>query len=224
MKSRGNRRNGGSDNPEGKADQREGRGKDWSLLTRTSVYRRVPAAMRRRLDRTLLMRPEGCTSLDAILHKFRLNEQFGITREALGTYARKIERLAEPYLAGLLAAAVVGCMPTSYRDQVTAGSQIILVSQAVQALTNEDKTLKAPDLLKLASTLRAAAQRNISTCKCGSYGQEGSRMPPGDRKRGMKTDQEALADTLRTVYGLDWPPTGQAKAVASDDRQAVMEK
>jgi hypothetical protein len=209
MKGGGNRRNGESDKPKATADRKESEENSRPSITRTSVYRRVPVTTRRKLDRALLTRPKECATLDAILEQFKLSERFGITREALRTYARKIEQLIEPHLAGHLAAAVLGCMPTAYRNEVAAGSEIILISKVVQALTKKkgqgQGQLEAPDLLKLASALRAAGQRKPKSCNKGSSSRDGVRKTPEADKGNAKTDQKVLAETVRTVYGLDWP-------------------
>ncbi len=205
MRSGRHRRKGGSDKPKATADQKESKENPRPSITRTSVYRRVPITIRWKLNRLLLLRPEGCASLDAILQRFKLSEKFGITRQALRTYARKIEQLVEPHLAGQLAAAVLGCMPTSYRNEVVAGSEVILISKVVGALTANKTDLHPPDLLKLASALRAAAQQKPKSCQKGSSDQEHAPKHPGGKPGDAKTDQEVLAETVRTIFGLDWP-------------------
>ncbi|HPD30436.1 MAG TPA: hypothetical protein PLL20_10600 [Phycisphaerae bacterium] len=181
-------------------------------LARTAVYKRVPFSTRRALDRAILARPEGCATLEAIEARFRLTERFGVSRDNLRTYARKLERVAEPCFAGNLAAAILGCMPTAYGSQVAAGSRIILVSRLVQALTQGESRLEIPELIKLASALRlahaTAVARNAAMKGCGGRGKDRGR----DRKDSWCfSNQAALAEAVRTVYGLEYPahrPTG----------------
>jgi len=189
-------------------------------LARTLVYKRVPLSIRRRLDRAILLRPEGCGTLEAIGAKFKLADKYGVSRDNLRTYARKLERVAEPYFAGNLAAAVLGCMPASYRAQVTVGSQIILISRLVKALTQNESTLKISDLVRLSSILRTAtatgAARNATTKGCGRNGENRRRLgaSPASPSR-----QAALVEAVKTVYGLEYPAPrhGQAETGGSEE-------
>jgi len=178
-------------------------------LVRTLVHRRVPLSARRKLDRAILLRPEGCRTLDAIEAKFRLTNKYGVSRTSLRTYARKLERVAEPIFAGNLAAAIMGCMPATYRTDVAAGSQIILVSRLVQALTKKrpESGLEVADLVRLASALRSATS-TLNAVKTG--GTRGCGHNSDGREKMGKTSLCAaslptLTEVLRTAYGLELP-------------------
>lgn len=175
-------------------------------LARTVVYKRVPLSTRRALDRAILVRPQGCATLEAIEERFRLTERFGVSRDNLRTYARKLERVAQPCFAGNLAAAILGCMPAAYGSQVAAGSQIILISRLVQALTLKQSRLEIPELIRLASALRFAnptgVARNAATKGCGQQGKIRGR---DDAVSSCFSNEATLAEAVRTVYGLEYP-------------------
>ncbi|MGQ9650602.1 MAG: hypothetical protein ACUVXJ_10865 [Phycisphaerae bacterium] len=175
-------------------------------LARTAVYKRVPLSTRRALDRAILVRPEGCATLEAIEARFRLTQRFGVSRKNLRMYARKLEGVAEPFFAGNLAAAILGCMPATYASQVAAGSQIILISRLVQALTQRKSRLEVPELIKLASALRFAnptgVARSAAMKGCGKKGHERGR---DHRDSSCFSNQATLAEAVRTVYGLEYP-------------------
>ena len=72
-------------------------------LARTSVCKRVPIAVRTRLDEAILLRPDDCPTLEAIADKFALTDRYGIKGPALRTYARRLEQCepsTNPILSG----------------------------------------------------------------------------------------------------------------------------
>jgi len=188
----------------------------------------VPLSARRRLDRAILLRPEGCRTLDAIEAKFGLTNKYGLSRANLRTYARKLEGIAEPIFAGNLAAAIMGCMPATYRTDVAAGSQIILVSRLVQALTKKEPEsgLKVADLVRLSSALRSATS-TMNAVKTG--GTRGCGHSSDGREKMGKTSSFAaslptLTEVVRTVYGLELPVGQPAETEAPVLAQPVMAK
>lgn len=198
-----------------------------AALSRTTVYRRVPAAVRVRLDHALLARSPGRLRLRRIASEFRLSERYRVSVTALESYARRLEELIRPVLASQVVAGVLGCLPESMRRRMLAGSQVMLLSRAVQALHFEEKTpLPVADLAKLATVIHSIGSR------AGSAGHRGTRKKPeenraeGESSRpGAMGDSDRLAEAVRMIYGLPWPaeeaPDGAAsQAVATKDTSA----
>ena len=184
-------------------------------LARSSLYKRVPAAVRAELDDAILLRPTNCATLEEIAEQFQLTERYKVSLPMLRTYARKLEELARPVMASQLIAGLLGCLPEGYRQRLVAGSQVLLLSRVVQALTAEDDSgLSVADLAKLASILSAlAGQSVLSEKKRGRSRSKAS----GEHERDSDGDRPAapanptkLAEAVRAIYGISWPPTPDA--------------
>lgn len=175
-------------------------------LARTSLYRRVPTSIRRQVDRALLLRPEACATLDAVAARFKLGERFGVTREALRTYARRLEGLVEPVIAGNLVAAILGCLPESYRRRLADGGRILLLSRVVQALTQGQAKLAPADLAKLAGLVAAVdGKTTIRPEKSKAYKPGKALAQRSRRQQPTLADARNLAEAVHMIYGLDWP-------------------
>ena len=181
---------------------------DW--LTRSSVYKKVPISVRGRLDEAILLRPADCATLDQIADKFELAERFGISGSALRSYARKLEQFVRPAVASQLMAGVLGCLPEAYRQRLIAGGQVLLLSRVVQALLAEGGAeLSVADLAKLASVLSAMGNRSrlpalkAKAAPTTRTSQTGEGEPDPEPAAGNPTK---LAEAVRMLYGLPWPP------------------
>jgi hypothetical protein len=181
-------------------------------LARTSVYRRVPETVRPRLDEAILLRPSECPTLEAIGRKFRLAEEYGVTHKGLKTYASRLERLVRPVLTAQVMAGALGCLPESYRQQLVAGTRVMLLSRVVQTLQGrEPSSLTIADLAKLASILSAVARPGTDT-EGGVSRRPRSGCPdrPHGAERAVPRDAPArITEAVRLVYGLTWPPEDQ---------------
>jgi len=183
-------------------------------LTQSSVYRRVPAAVRCRLDQAIVLRPADCTTPEAIAEKFDLEKRYGVSLSVLRSYARKLEQFVRPAVASQFLAGVLGCLPESYRRQLVAGNQVLLLSRVVQALTAPGESgLPVSDLARLASLLSSFARQTRATPgpTCPHQSENTS------EKKGPDTpvtdpDPTRLAEAVRTVYGLPWPPDAAGAA------------
>lgn len=176
-----------------------------SWLTRSPVYRKVPVAVRGRLDAAILLRPADCPTLEAIAQKFDLEGRYGISPDSLANYARKLEQFVRPAMTSQVMAGVLGCLPASYRRQLVAGGQVMLLSKVVQALADDEReaALSVADLAKLAAVLAAVSV-------------SGPLKPPpaGSTRAGHKgrrnvlaggaaiEDPTQLAEAVKMVYGL----------------------
>lgn len=198
-----------------------------ALLARTSVYRLVPVPARRFVDRAILLRPEGCGTLDAIHRKYRLHERFGVTRAGLKTYARRLERLVQPVFAGHLLATVLGALPAGYRRQMTRGSHVLLLSRVVAAMTDNDCEMTPAGLAKLASSLASA---NRAASAAGQAKEACGPRNTADNDRRHLTDTSKTGNpaeiirTVRAVYGLDWPSSDPASKPSGREPRSSLEK
>lgn len=205
---------------------RDGREPPWAhpsetaALQRTSVYRKLPVAARAALDRDLLTRPPGRATLETVAAHHQLEHRYGIQARALRTYARRLERLVRPALASQLVSGLLGCMPEAFRQQLIAGSQVLLLSRVVAALLDDargedeegsGRSLSAADLAKLASVVNAVAGRSRSRGRSrpgrredGSPGAPSGASTPGAPPD--EPDPEKISRAVRWLYGLDWPP------------------
>ncbi len=179
-------------------------------LARSGVYRRIPVTVRGRLDAAILLRPKDCPTLEAIADKFKLAERYGISRAALRTYAGKLEQLVRPMAASQVLAGVLGCLPASYRRKLAAGSEVMLLSRLVKTLNDEKtSTLAVADLAKLAvllKTVRYPYRKSTTPKRRHNRSPRDSVNPSPDSAVG---DSEQMAEAVRTLYGLSWPPGKQ---------------
>ena len=186
-------------------------------LTRSSVYKKVPDAVRGRLDEAILLRPAKCVTLEQIADKFELADRYGISGSVLRSYACKLEQFVRPAAASQLMAGVLGCLPEEYRQRLVAGGQVLLLSRVVQALSAEGGAeLSVAELAKLASVLSAvggrtrlpAARAKVSSKARTSLAGESTQEPASgepDPKPSIG-DSAKLAEAVRMLYGLPWPP------------------
>ncbi len=177
-------------------------------LGRTQVYKSLPGHIRGRVDEAILLRPEECSSLEAIDKRFGLEENYGITMKALRGYARKLEQLARPAAASHLLTRVLGCLPEKDRQRMLAGSEVLLLSRVIQALSDgKAEALGVADLAKLASVLSSFAK---SGDKSSASAENNCRRPDASKSNENDTaippSSEKLAETVRFLYGLNWPP------------------
>jgi hypothetical protein len=194
-------------------------------LVRTAVFKKVPLSVRRRLDRALLLRPEGCATLEAIADNFKLHEKLGISRAALRTYARKLEKMVEPVFAGHLLATILGCLPETYTRQLTAGSQVLLLSKAAKALTQDDAKLEVPDLAKLSGLLAARTDRStVTDYQKKGYTNKKVRPPGPTNGNPAAGDRQILNEAIQTVYGITWPPSPQRRPEPADRPEQAIAK
>jgi hypothetical protein len=177
-----------------------------ALLTRTSVYKRLPDSLRNQLDQALLERPKDCATLNAVARKFQLAQRFGITTRALRAYAAKLDQLAEPVYAGRLVNSLLECLPDARPAELTDGGDVMLISRVVQALTQKDKKLAAPDLARAALLFGSnAAKQRLTSCKKEGYTDQGKPNRSPAEASPAQSRPDNLAESVRMVYGLGWP-------------------
>jgi hypothetical protein len=178
-----------------------------AALVRTSVCRRVPVLIRQQLDRAILLRPDDAPTLEAIARKFELAERYGVTLASLRTYARKLEELVRPVVTSQVVAGVLGCLPEEYRQGLLAGSRVLLLSRIVQALSGHDgASLSVSDLGKLATILSAAARAAPAPSEPKRPAGKGARRTRDADTSLTPSDPTQMAEAVRLLYGLSWPP------------------
>ena len=181
----------------------DGPGLSPSWLTTSPVYRRVPVSVRTKLDADILLRPPDCQSIRSIYGRHELKERYGVSFHALRTYADRLERFVRPAMTSQVMAGVLGCLPARYRRQLVAGSEVMLVSRVVQALSDEGSAgaLSVADLARLAAVLEKLAVRGKPS---------GARKSRRDSRNVLTGDTSIhdatqLAQAVRAIYGLSWP-------------------
>lgn len=185
-------------------------------LARSVVYRKVPPALRARIDRAILMPSEGDASVGQVAGELKLAERYGITEAALQTYVEKVETLMRPAVRSQIMAAVLSCLPREYRRRLFEGSQVLMVSRVLGALTNPDSGLSVAEMAKLAAILhtmsggRAARAHARMVRRGGSPASESG--SSGDA--GGSHDASRLPESIRLLYGLPWPPEGASSPPA----------
>lgn len=206
-------------------DASEPREASWRLplrLARSTVYRRLPAAVRARLDAAILLQPADCPTLAEVFRKFELRQRYGISPAALRSYAVMIEQLVRPLMASHILAGVLGCLPRAYRQQLLAGGRVILLSKVLRALSAAaDTSLSVAELARLASVLGAMAGRSTrprtAISKKPARQIDDSVVPSAS----PEVNFERLAEAVRAVYGLDWPRQEPARNDASNPQDPV---
>ncbi|UCD30589.1 MAG: hypothetical protein JSV03_09020 [Planctomycetota bacterium] len=177
-----------------------------TCLARSNVYKRVPSRVRSQLDEAIVLRPDGCASLEAIADKFQLGRRYKVSLSSLRSYARKLEEFVRPAMTSQLMAEILGCLPDSYRQQVVAGGQVMLLSKVLQALSiDRGSALTVAELARLASVLSGVSSRgNMGRTAASGY---------HDGEKGEQTDTDTdstspnkMAEAVRMLYGLPWPP------------------
>jgi len=186
-----------------------------AMLARTSVYRRLPIDVRRRLNEVILSRPSDCATMEAIADKFELTKRYNISLAALRSYASRLEMLVKPTVMSQLKSAVLGCLPESYRQQIIDGSQVMLLSRLIHVLSRSEESgeaksksgdgeLSVAELVKIATVLTGMArQANIGRTanKRSGSAEKNHRTPSEDQPK----EPEKLSESVRAVYGLPWP-------------------
>lgn len=173
-------------------------------LARLAVYKRVPPLVRARLDEAILLRPKGSETLEAIAERFALRERYGLGAKALETYACRIEQLVRLVVTSHLIASLFGCLPEPYRQRLAAGTQVLLLSRVVQALNARgSEALPVADLAKLASIVASVAGRTAGPGVKSKAGKKKDGHAAADANQVTPTK---LAESVRALYGLDWPP------------------
>jgi len=169
-------------------------------LTRSPVYRQVPLEIRNKVDEAILLRPPGCQSVASIAARFQLKERYGISTRMLASYASRLERFIRPAVTSQVMAGVLGCLPEKYRRQLVAGSQVLLVSRVIQALSDEESAaaLSVAELAKLAYVLASFSGRARAQQPGAAGTDQQSATEPGSSPR----DVTQLAEAVRVVYGL----------------------
>lgn len=181
-------------------------------LLRSTVYQRLPARERARLHRAIILRPAGLQTLAAIAEKFELAEKYGISATALRSYAERLEQLVRPAVTSQVVAGVLGCLPEAYRRQMVAGSQVMLISRVLQTMESPDATLSVAELAKLASILAALGrqgERPRKPARRGTTGRNGTEADESANDAAQTAEPTRLAEAVRTLYGLSWPPESE---------------
>lgn len=129
-----------------------------TALSRSVVHRRLPLALRVRLDEAILLRPRNMPTLESIAAHLDL-ARYGISPKALQTYARRLEDLARPAATGQLLTVVLGCLPPGYRRRVHDGTEVLLLSRLAQVLSSDkSQALSVADLARLVHALATLAR------------------------------------------------------------------
>jgi len=176
-----------------------------SWLTRSRVYQQVPVAVRGRLDAAILLRPADCPTLEAIARKFDLEGRYGVSLGSLAGYAEKLEQLVRPAMMSQVMAGVLGCLPASYRHQLVAGGQVMLLSRVVQALADDEReeALSVADLAKLAAVLAAVSGSRPTKSSAGGSGKAAHKSARNVLAGGAAIeDANQLNEAVKMVYGL----------------------
>lgn len=174
-------------------------------LARSPVFQRVPARQRARLDRAILLPGGGGCSIPEIVEKFKLTEKYAITPAMLATYARKLEQLMRPTVTSQVMAGVLSCLPEAYRRRLIRGSEVLLVSKVLAALNTSETPLTVAEMAKLASILMSVAKQNGSPAR-QSKRVDSQGTDSGARDRAEAVDPAKMAESIRLLYGLSWPP------------------
>lgn len=170
-------------------------------LMRSVAFRRLPAEVRRQVDEAILLRPPDCATLEAIAAKYKLKDQYQVSISALKAYARNLERLARPIVSSRLLSQVLGCLPEQHRRGLVAGGEVLLLSRVFQSLSAETPSaLSVADLAKLASVLASVGGKSKAKSEKSDADSETA---PADTNR--------LAEAVHLLYGLSWPPEGEAE-------------
>ena len=169
-----------------------------TALSRSVIHRRLPLALRARLDEAILLRPKALPTLEAIAAHFDL-ARYRISPQALRAYSRRLEDLARPAATGQLLAVVLGCLPPSYRRRVHDGTEVLLLSRMAQALSGDGtQALSVAELARLGPVVVAMARahrpRESASAKQSQFRRLGST---------RKTIQASAVKTLvRGVYDV----------------------
>ncbi|MCL2329675.1 MAG: hypothetical protein FWC56_00050, partial [Phycisphaerae bacterium] len=154
-------------------------------------------------------------TIPAILRHFALQEKYDLTADQVEAYAERVEQLVRPEVTSQIMAGVLGCLPKAYRRQLVAGGEVLLVSRVLQALNMQESGLRVAEMAKLASILLSLGRQSRSEetgrrSRSGKQSQKsGARdvdVNEGDGGNMDGVDSIQLAESLRLLYGLQWPP------------------
>ncbi len=173
-------------------------------ITKTKVFRQLPVALRMKLDRALLASVPGRHGVKPLIERFAL-EPYGITPAALLRYARLLHEAVRPAATSQVMSSLLGCLPDAQRQSLLEGSRVLLLSRVIRVLSEAGaESLSVNDMQRLASILKSmgdASSRglrrsspDISSANANSHNKEGFPEPG-----------EALAESVRLLYGLPWP-------------------
>lgn len=180
-------------------------------LIASPVIQRVPAAVRRRLDRALFQRTGRGLTLEQVAQELDLG-RFGVSMDNLTGYAAALDELIRPVASAQIVAGMLGCLPASLRARILRGNQVLLLSKLQQVLwESQASVIEAGELVKLATVLKSAAHRR-------------RRKGGTSKKKNMRADEalfdEArMAEAVRSLYGLTWPPA-QTRMRPADSKTA----
>jgi hypothetical protein len=169
-------------------------------------------AERTKLDRAIIFRPPGLKTVAAIMCHFALQEKYELSAEEVTAYAEKVEQLVRPEVTSQVMAGVLGCLPKAYRRQLVAGGEVLLVSRVLQALNTQETGLTVAEMAKLASIPMSLARRSGSEQQGGVGGGRVRKSRSGQAHGGDDPSAEGggdpikLAESVRLLYGLSWPP------------------
>ncbi len=179
-------------------------------LAHTDVYRLVPPKVRGELDAQLLARGAEPAAREQIMAKLGLAEH-GVTLEQLAAYAAALEELARPVVTSQVMAAVLGCLPRVYRRRLLVGSEVLLISRVLAALSDE-QNLSVPELGRLAAVIRSL----------GGSRRRRSAAEPKPKTRGRRGEggmsHEQLARSVRLLYGLELKKEAGGEETGSEYR------
>lgn len=163
-------------------------------LAHTDVYRLLPAKVRAALDSALLAREAGPAAREQIAAKLGL-DRYGVTAGHLAVYVAALEQVARPVVTSQVLAAVLGCLPRGYRRRLVIGSEVLLLSRVLAALSDE-QSLSVAELGRLAAVIGS-----LGGARRGSAAAGGKRSPGRRGESGMSHEQ--LARSVRLLYGLE---------------------
>jgi hypothetical protein len=146
--------------------------------------------------------------MEQAARELSLRKRYGISMEGLRDYAGKLDKLVRPVIANQLLAAMLNCLPSAIRRQFTSGGDILLFSRMVQTLIGHDASgLATPDLARLTDILTSIPGRPPATVTgTGKAGSGPVQSAADDRIIETPAAPTRLAEAVRQVYGLSWPP------------------
>ena len=181
---------------------------------RSPVYRKLPVRTLARLHEAIVLRPAGMNSAAAIAAHFDLPGRYGISVAMLKTYAARVEEMVRPAVTSQVLAGVLGCLPESHRRRLIAGSEVLLVSKMLQALEHAGTALSVAEMAKLGSILGSLGRRESRRIQRPSSSGTPDASDSSVESKGHGTRQSPikLAETVRLLYGLSWPPEDAIQA------------
>jgi len=163
-----------------------------------SMYRQVPAKMRRQIDSDITTRPDGLTTLAAIYRKYRLQQDYGVGLASFRSYARRLENLKRKESIGRITASL--CPPDKAADQAVLQKRghLLLIQRIVRIL--EESELATPELCRIAQAYTAQRKLALDVAKSeqSASQQQAEKAHPADAP-------EKIAQLVRDIYGVRLP-------------------